>query len=172
MPGLIEALGYKERRPNLFRRGIWMFSSSKPGAWLFAKVLHHIDLFLARVSKGRVTVAGSIGGLPVITLVTTGAKSGQRRESPLLGIPVDGNLAVIGTHFGQKGTPGWWFNLKTHPEVEVTFDGRSAPARAREIDPSEREAIWAKASSIYMGFPKYEERILDRPINIAVLEPR
>jgi hypothetical protein len=45
-------------------------------------------------------------------------------------------------------------------------------ARAREIDPAERPAIWEKASAIYLGYPKYEDRILDRPINIAVLEPR
>lgn len=170
--GLVQQLEFTPPRPNLLNRGIWRFSSSKFGAWLFSKILHHVDLFLARVSKGKVTMAGSVGGLPLITLISTGAKSGQRRESPLLGIPIGDDIAIIGTHFGQPGTPNWWFNLKANPDVEVTYQGRTAPAVAREIRPDERQPIWEKACATYIGYAAYERRIHDRPINIAVLEPR
>ena len=43
--------------------------------------------------------------LPVITLATTGAGTGQRREVPPVGVPSGGQLAVIGTRLGSSGRP-------------------------------------------------------------------
>jgi len=64
-----------------------------------------VDTFLFRLSKGQVTPAKVLAGLPVITIVTTGACTG-RPAAHLLSIPFVGDLAIIWTHFGLKGTPG------------------------------------------------------------------
>ena len=105
--GLLEELEYEVRSPNVFQRGIQTLGSTKPVAWLFQKTLYPMDRWLYRRSGGRVTVPGIIAGLPVVMLTTTGARSGEPRTMPLLGVPMGDSLAVLGTHYGQKPTPGW-----------------------------------------------------------------
>lgn len=170
--GLVDELGFESRPPNTLQRASWTLTSSRPGAWFFSKTIHHVDRLLLRVTRGRTTAPGLLAGLPVITLVTTGARSGERRETPLVGVPVDGNLAVVGTNFGQRRTPAWWFNLEAHRDVEVTYRGASVDARARDANDDERVEIWETARRIYAGYEAYARRIERRPIHIAVLEPR
>jgi deazaflavin-dependent oxidoreductase (nitroreductase family) len=109
---------------------MWKVSSSRPGAWLFAKVLHHVDNLLLRATRGRTSVPRLLAGLPVITLVTTGARMGRRREVPLVGVPCGENVAVIGTRFGQPDTPSWYFNLRARRAAEVSYRGRTVPVTA------------------------------------------
>ncbi len=169
---LVDKLGYEVPTPNAAQRGVWRISSSRPGAWLFAKTLHHVDGAVLSATGGTVTLPGILAGIPVITLVTTGARTGRRRSSPLLGVPTEGDLAVIGTRFGQPGTPGWVFNLVTHPDAEVRYRGRTVAVRAREAIGSEHAEIWDRARAVYAGYEAYARRIADRPIRIMVLEPR
>jgi deazaflavin-dependent oxidoreductase (nitroreductase family) len=169
--GLIDQLGYRVPVANRFQRLVWKVSSSRPGAWLFAKTLHHIDRILLRLSRQRVTVPGVLAGLPVITLATTGVRTGQRREVPLVGVPSGDQIAVIGTRFGQARTPGWYFNLRAEPRAEVGYRGRAVSVVAREADGNEREAVWARGCEIYAGYQAYARRIDHRQIHVMVLEP-
>lgn len=166
---LIDELDYRPRQANAVQRATWKLSASRPGAWLFAKTLHHIDRQLMRVSSGRLSVPGIVAGLPVITLVTTGAKSGVHRESPLVGVPVGDELAVIGTHFGQRATPSWWFNLKAHPDATVIYRERTVAVTAREATAEEGSAVWERARAVYAGYEAYARRITHRPVHIALL---
>jgi deazaflavin-dependent oxidoreductase (nitroreductase family) len=169
--GLIDQLGYRIPEANRLQRLVWKVSSSRPGAWLFAKTLHHIDRLVLRLSRERVTVPGVLAGLPVITLASTGARSGQQREVPLVGVPYDGQIAVIGTRFGQPRTPGWYFNLRAEPRAEVSYRGRTVPVVAREAEGDEREAVWARGCQIYAGYQAYARRLDHRQIHVMVLEP-
>jgi deazaflavin-dependent oxidoreductase (nitroreductase family) len=168
--GLVQELDYVVPEPNRFQRAMWKVSSSRPGAWLFSKTMHHLDALALRATKGRTTVPEIMAGIPVMTLVTTGARSGQRRQMPLLGVPAGDDLAVIGTRFGQKGTPGWYFNLVAHPDAEVSYRGKTVPVRSREADGAERDEIWDRARRIYAGYEAYARRIHDRPVHVMVLE--
>jgi deazaflavin-dependent oxidoreductase (nitroreductase family) len=169
--GLIDQLGYRVPEANRFQRLVWKVSSSRPGAWLFAKTLHHIDRLVLRLTRERATVPGLLAGLPVITLATTGALTGQRREVPLVGVPSGDQIAVIGTRFGQPRTPGWYFNLRAEPRAEVGYRGRTVPVVAREAEGDEREALWARGCQIYAGYQAYARRIDHRQIHVMVLEP-
>ena len=93
------------------------------------RTLDHIDRILLRLSRGQVTLSGVVAGLPVLTVTTTGARTGQRRSAPLLGVPVGEDIAVIGTSFGQSRTPGWYYNMRADPKVEVTY----TPAADRDL---------------------------------------
>lgn len=168
--GLIDQLGYQIPEANRLQRVVWKVSSSRPGAWLFAKTLHHIDRLVLRLSRGRVTVPGVLAGLPVITLASTGARSGQRREVPLVGVPSGDQIAVIGTRFGQPRTPGWCFNLRAEPRAEVGYRGRTVPVVAREAEGDEREAVWERGCQIYAGYQAYARRLDHRQIHVMVLE--
>ncbi|MGO9293158.1 MAG: nitroreductase/quinone reductase family protein [Streptosporangiaceae bacterium] len=167
--GIIQELHYKVPEPNAAQRAMWHVSSSRSGAWLFARSLPPIDRALLRLSQGRLTVPEIVAGIPVLTITTTGARSGQRRATPLLGVPYGDDIAVIGTRFGQPGTPGWYYNLRAEPRTEVAFRGRSVAAVAREADGDEWQAIWAHARKIYAGYEAYARRITDRKIHIMVL---
>lgn len=169
--GLVQDLAYELPTPNAVQRAVWKVTSSKPGAWIFAHTSHHIDRFFLKVSGGRWTAARLLAGIPVITLVTTGARSGQRRSTPLLGVPMGDDLAIIGTRFGQHGTPGWYFNLRKQPTAEVACNGRTVAVEAREAeaDGTEWQAAWDRARQMYSGYEAYARRITDRQIHIMVL---
>jgi deazaflavin-dependent oxidoreductase (nitroreductase family) len=167
--GLIQALAYEVPGPDAAQRAMWHVSSSRPGAWLFARSGPHLDRFLLRLSNGQVTLATLVAGIAVITIVTTGARTGQARTTPLPGVPLAGDLAVIGTRFGQKGTPGWYHDLRADPAVQVICQGKSAAAGAREVHGDERQAIWGRARQIYAGDDAYARRIKDRQVHIMLL---
>lgn len=104
--GLVQVLDYKVPAPGAVRRAMRHVTSSRPGAWLFARSMPQVDKLVLRMSRGQVTLAGAAAGIPVLTITTTGARSGLRRTAPLLGVPFGGDIAIIGTNFGQPGTAG------------------------------------------------------------------
>ena len=167
--GLVQALDYTLPASNAFQRAMWPISSSRPGAWLFARSLPQIDTLVLRISRGRVTLTGVTGGIPVLTITTTGARSGRRRTTPLMGVPFGGDIAIIGAHFGQPGKPGWYYNLRAQPRAEVTYRNKTVPATARQADPDERRAILGQARTIYRGYEAYARHITDREIPIMIL---
>lgn len=167
--GLIQVLEYHVPQPNAAQRAIWRVSSSRLGAWFFARSAHHLDRFLLQLTSGQVTLASIVAGIPVVTIATTGARTGQRRRTPLLGVPVGDDIAVVGTRFGQRGTPGWYYNIRANPDVEVAYRGRSVTAAAREAEGEEWQDIWERARKIYAGYEAYARRIQDRRIHIVIL---
>ncbi len=169
---LVEQLSYVVPEPNRFQRAMWKVSASRPGSWFFARTMHHVDRLMLRLTRGRVTAPEILAGIPVMTLVTTGAKSGKRRAVPLLGVPAGGDIAVIGTRFGQAATPAWYHNLVAHPDAEVEYRSKTVAVIASELDGPERAAVWATGRKIYAGYEAYARRISDRPIHVMVLRPR
>ena len=167
--GIIQALGYEVRKPNAFHVAMHHIAASRPGAWCFSKTVHQMDSALLRLSRGQATLSGVMAGLPVVTVTTTGARTGQRRSVPLLGVPAGEDIAVIGTRFGQVRTPGWYHNMRACPEVEVTYRNKTVKAIAREAGDDERQAIWDRASKIYVGYESYARRIKSRQVHIMVL---
>ncbi|MEN8239363.1 MAG: nitroreductase/quinone reductase family protein [Actinomycetota bacterium] len=167
---LLAELGYTVRTPNIVQRLVQRLASMRPIAWLFQKTLYPIDRLLYRKSGGRITVPGIMAGLPVIMLTTTGARSGQPRTMPLLGIPLGDAIAVIGTNYGQKPTPGWVFNLRADPTATVEYRERSAEVVSRLATKSETEEAFALATKVYPGFAKYRERIDGREVPVFVLD--
>lgn len=167
--GIIEQLGYQVPQPNAAQRAMWAISSSRPGSWVFARSLHHIDKAVLGASRGRLTSAGLLAGIPVLTITTTGARTGTLRTVPLLGVPYGDDIAVLGTRFGQPGTPGWYYNLRAHPSAEISYQHKSVTATAREAGEDERQVIWDAARKIYAGYEAYARRITGRKIRIMIL---
>jgi deazaflavin-dependent oxidoreductase (nitroreductase family) len=157
---------------NGLQKLIRRFAASGPGSWIFARLAHRIDRPVHRLTRGRYTFASLISGLPVVMLTTTGAKSGQQRTVPVLGLPSEDGIAIIASNFGQERHPGWYHNLRANPEAEVALDGSRRRVRAVEADEQRRERIWQAGLRIYPGFGQYAERASHRRISVFVLEPR
>ena len=101
-----------------------------------------------------------------------GAKTGALRTLPLVAIPDNDRFALIATNFGQKHNPAWYYNLKAHPECEVTYKGRAQKFIARETLGEEYQKYWEMALTYYSGYEKYRERAAPRHIPVMVLEPK
>src|SRR5712692_4720625 len=103
-------------KANPMQRAIRRLAASGPGSWFFARVLHHIDRPVFRLTRGRHTLASLLSGLPVVMLTTTGARSGVLRTVPVLGLPTPDGLAVIASNYGQERHPSWYYNLRANPQ--------------------------------------------------------
>jgi deazaflavin-dependent oxidoreductase (nitroreductase family) len=103
-------------------------------------------------------------------LTTTGAKSGKQRTVPVLGVPFEGTVAVIASNFGQKRQPGWYYNLRSNPEGEMSVESQRRRFRAVEATGEQRARIWDEALKVYPGFTTYEKRASHRDIHVFVLQ--
>lgn len=142
-------------------------------AWIFARTQHHLDGWIFRLSKGRQTASTALSGIPVVMLTTTGARSGEQRTMPVVGLPDGDDLVVIASNFGKPHHPAWYHNLRAHPLATVTTEGATQQMRAREVGGEERERLWRMAVEVHPGWKLYERRATSarRRIPILVLSP-
>jgi deazaflavin-dependent oxidoreductase (nitroreductase family) len=155
---------------NPLQKAIRRFASSGPGSWLFARVLHHLDKPVFRLSGERFTLTSLLAGLPMAMLTTTGAKSGRPRTVPVLGLPTPDGLAVISSNYGKERHPAWYHNLRANPEGKVSVKEDKRTFRAVEAEGERRDRIWQEALKVYPGFATYEQRASHRRIAVWVLE--
>jgi deazaflavin-dependent oxidoreductase (nitroreductase family) len=160
----------EEFRSNALQRFNVRLASSRPGAWFFARAMHHVDRALNPLSGGRWTVPGLLAGLPTVMLTTTGARSGAQRTTPVIGVPYRGGFILIASNWGQKQHPGWYYNLRKEPACVVSLCGEAKRFRARQVTGEERASCWQRAVAAYAGFEAYRKRT-DRDIGVFVLEP-
>ena len=170
--GLADDLGYSHSSGNpVHRVGRW-FGGTRVGGWVFSRTLRHLDHAIGRLSHGRHSAPGLLSGLAVLDLTTTGRKSGHRRTSHLIATPYDGNLALLGTNFGQDSTPAWALNLESEPHATISYRGVSRDVVARSATEVEADEIFARAATFYAGYRNYRQRVGERRrIRVFVLEP-
>lgn len=154
-----------QQHPTWPERMIRRFLVSRPGIWYGRYILPYLDLPLLRFSRGRYSMSP---GQPILLLVSTGAKSGKPRATPLLYLRDGDRLVVIGSNGGRDYHPGWCYNLRAHPLATVYCAGQVARYRAHEAQGDERAALWAKAVAFFDGFELYERRT-ERHIPVFVL---
>jgi deazaflavin-dependent oxidoreductase (nitroreductase family) len=157
-------------RANAVQRAMRRLAASGPGSWFFARVLHHVDRPLFRLTRGRATFGSVVSGLPVVMLTTTGARTGKPRTVPLLGLPTADGLAVIGSNWGRPGPPAWDRNLRADPAASVAIGRHRRSVRTVEAEGERRERIWRAGLEIYPGFSQYAARAPDRHFRVYVLE--
>jgi F420H(2)-dependent quinone reductase len=106
---------------------------------------------------------------PVLLLQHVGAKSGERRTSPLV-YTEDGNqLVLVASKGGHPKHPAWFHNLKANPDAIVQVGSERRTVHARVAREEERGRLWGKVVENYGGFADYQEHT-DREIPLVVLE--
>jgi deazaflavin-dependent oxidoreductase (nitroreductase family) len=116
-------------------------------------------------------MAGSIQGVPVLLLSTTGRKSGKRRVTPLLYVADGDRIVVVASNGGSDRHPAWWLNICAEPAVEVEIGRTKTAMTARRASAEERTRLWAEFTSRYAGYARYAARTA-REIPVVVLTPR
>jgi deazaflavin-dependent oxidoreductase (nitroreductase family) len=157
---------------NTVHRGVRRFAASGPGSWLLSRVLQPLDQVTFRLTKGRHLASSLMSALPVAMVTTTGARSGQRRTVPLLAMPTEEGLAIIGSNYGKPNHPAWRHNLRANPEGEVDVEGERWTFRAVELEDERRARVWDQALRVYPGFTAYAKRAAPRRISVFILEPK
>jgi deazaflavin-dependent oxidoreductase (nitroreductase family) len=156
---------------NAVQRRMRLLAGTRPMAWLFARVLHHLDGPVLRRSRGRRSVSSALTGLPIVELTAIGAHSGEPRTLPIIGVPDGDRIVLVASNYGQHRNPGWYFNLKANPRCSVGFRGRRYEMEAYEADGDERKRLWELDVSVYPPRNHYARRAGDRRIPVMVLQP-
>lgn len=167
---IAEELDYRFRPANGLQRALQALVASRGGAWVFSRILPTIDTWVQRLTRHRHTVPSLLAGLPVVDLTTTGRKSGMARTTHLIAIPYEGTLALLGTNFGQQGTPAWALNLEAEPRAELAYRGSTVPVRARLASESEQTEVLSRSEQLYIGYRRYQTRITGRRLRVFILE--
>lgn len=113
------------------------------------------------------------GAPPSLLLHTVGAKTGIQRTTTLSYATDGGAYLVVASKGGDPKAPGWYFNLKADPHVQINVGPRRLSATARIIgaDDPDYPRLWKLVndnnSNRYDG---YQQRTR-RKIPIIALEP-
>ncbi len=81
-----------------------------------------------------------------------------------------GYYVIIGSNAGLDYQPGWYFNLKRDPQVEIQINATRMRVRAEEVTGAERERLWAKLRTVAPGYANYQKRTT-REIPLVALYP-
>lgn len=122
-----------------------------------------------RATRG--TSGGPLDGRAILLLTTTGAKSGQRRTTPMMYIRDGDRLIVIASNAGAPAHPDWYHNMVAHPDVTVEVGTETFDARAVVLEGAERQQIWDKLVEQYTFFIDHQAKIT-RQIPLIALERR
>jgi len=142
------------RKEFLFRKGL--------------KTTSALHSALYRWSGGR--VGGSIWGLSILLLTTTGRKTGTSRTTPLCFLPDGEDLVVVASNGGMDWFPSWWLNLSQQPLATVQIGRSRRAVVAREASSEERARLWTELTAIAPGYLKYQQRTR-REIPLGILQP-
>jgi len=164
-----EALQFDQA--NAAQREMRLLAGTRPMAWLFARVLHHLDRPVLARSQGRYSVSSALTGLPIVALTTVGARSGESRTLPLVGVPDGDRLVLVASNYGQSRNPAWYYNLKANPRCHVAVRGQRREMVAYEAEGEERQRLWELDVSVYPPRNHYAQRTGGRRIPVMVLQP-
>ena len=122
-----------------------------------------------RANGGK--VGGMWEGTPLLLLTTRGAKSGERRITPMGYLPDGDRLIVWASNGGAPTHPDWYHNLVAHPEVTVEVGTETFDAIAVVTEDAERDRLWTKAVERYPILAEHQAKTT-RQIPVIALSRR
>jgi deazaflavin-dependent oxidoreductase (nitroreductase family) len=130
------------------------------------------DKIIKEFRENNGVVGGPFAGAHLLLLTTVGAKSGEKRVSPMMYFPEGDTRIVVASKAGAPTHPGWYHNLMAQPavHVEAAVDGgiEEYDAVASPMPENKRAPKYAEISSTHHGFGEYQKKT-DRKIPLVVL---
>ncbi|HET6549819.1 MAG TPA: nitroreductase family deazaflavin-dependent oxidoreductase [Solirubrobacter sp.] len=130
-------------------------------------------LFGPEHTKQYKQTGGEVGhewqGTQTLLLTTTGRKSGEPRELPLIYGRRGDDYLVVASKGGADAPPAWYVNLTADPEVEVQVKDERFKAHAREATPDEKPELWSTMTAEWPAYDEYQQKT-ERQIPVIVLE--
>ncbi len=116
-------------------------------------------------------VGGIFKGTPMVLLHHLGGKSGTRRVNPVAYLTDGDSYVVIASNGGAPTSPGWYHNLKAHPNVTIEVGTETIDVAASEATGEERERLFRTQADRFPQLSEYERKT-ERLIPVIVLRPR
>jgi deazaflavin-dependent oxidoreductase (nitroreductase family) len=138
---------------------------------LLEKAVIGTDRLLYKLTGGKFTLV-SLSKQTGLTLITVGAKSGERRENQVQYVADGASMLVVGSNWGKPNHPAWTANLLKNPDISVNVRGDVREVRATLLEGAEREAAWTKMVAAWPSFQDYVERSGGRELRVFRLTPR
>lgn len=87
-------------------------------------------------------------GVPALLLHTTGRKTGKPRTAALVYVRDGESYVVVGSKGGADVSPGWFFNAKANPDVEIQFGRSRMKAKAEPVEKGnpDYDRLWTAAN--------------------------
>lgn len=148
--------------------------ATRAASWFFSHTQHYFDRVILKATNGRTNLTSMLIGVPVVVVTSTGAKSGLQRTHPLLCIrgSHDADIfAIVGSNWGRKRYPAWYYNLKANPHATCAIQGQKGEYVAHEATGEAYEQYWQYAQNAYAGFGNYKQRVGERDIPIMIMTP-
>lgn len=128
-----------------------------------------IHRFVYRLSGGR--MGGRAKGVPVLLLTTVGRRSGKQRTVPLMYLADGERLLVVASNAADPDhPPGWWFNLRSHPQARVQVGRTRYAVRSSDLDPVDRDAWWPRLATHNPNWARFQEET-GRRFPVVALDP-
>lgn len=108
-------------------------------------------------------------GRPLLLLTTTGARSGQRRTTPMMYVQDGDRRLVIASNAGAPKHPAWYYNLLAHPQVSVEVGKETYDAIATVTEGADRQKLWTIIVEQYPFFTDHQAKTT-RQIPVIALE--
>jgi deazaflavin-dependent oxidoreductase (nitroreductase family) len=142
----------------------------RPGTplWEPWKKVMAINTHLYRLTGGR--VGGRYDAAPVLILHHVGAKSGARRETPLVYLADGDDIVIVASMGGMPKNPAWLHNIRANPLVNVEIRGSRRAMTARVVSEDERAALWPRLLEMWPAWEDYQARPT-RQIPVVRLTP-
>lgn len=134
------------------------------------RVMSAVNAWLYRLSGGRIGGRWMYGA-PILLLVTTGRKSGEKRTAPLLYLADGERVILVGSQGGMARDPLWVKNIDASGDVEIEIGADKRSMRARRGTKEEKAHYWPALCKMYPDYADYQARTL-RDIPILILDPR
>jgi deazaflavin-dependent oxidoreductase (nitroreductase family) len=128
--------------------------------------------WLLRRSGGRLRRSWLFAaGQPVISLTTTGRKSGKPRSTAVACFVEGDELVSAGMNLGKSSHPAWALNLMANPQATIAIAGESVEVVARKAEGEERERLWRRWVELQPSADAFED-LAGREIPLFVLSRR
>jgi deazaflavin-dependent oxidoreductase (nitroreductase family) len=131
--------------------------------------------FNARIIEEFRSHDGVVGGMfenvPLLLLHHIGAKSGTDYVNPLAYLRDGDRHVVFASKGGAPDNPGWYYNLKAHPETTIEVGTDTLPVTATEAESDEHDRLFATQAERSPAFAEYQAKA-GRVIPVMVLTPR
>lgn len=102
-------------------------------------------------------VGGPFEGRPMLILHTTGRKTGNEVETPLVYLPDGDRIVVFASAGGSHQHPAWYLNVKAQPAVTVELGTETVTMTAAELAGEDRDAVYARQVEAMPQFAGYQE---------------
>jgi len=116
------------------------------------------------------TQGTKLRGVPTIIVTSKGARSGKLRKNPVMRVEHDGAYAAVASKGGAPEHPGWFHNLKAHPETEIEVGTEKIRVVATVVSGDERERLYSTMVEGEPQFGEYQEKTT-RQIPVIALTP-